>query len=410
MLDSQLSAQHLATERCLTDMAIAHELARQKSQKISEEKLRQKLREGSQELRALEAKLRNAYIAKQQLIQIADKKARICDEMAKEAAYTHLMELEQRPCRTKSEQDELHRKTRQLQLKAQLDAQLNERADIRRFAYEERLRDKAMVEETTRRVHEADKKEREKKAMVRQLLKEDMIQQRAVQKALRICEHEKNIKAEQMATEYVSTKDAKDERIKQENKAHLLASQSVQENLRTALQEREVRARELENARERLLLNEKEQEFQESQRESVQRKLAIQKQMQQDYNEYLKGKQQKAGLESTVQRRMGQLLKLQMQQENMRADYEKEKCEQLKKENASAMRNALREKEQRMEMESSIVSKQLADLEQWSNRENRIVEEERERILMTHVPKLGEHLPKGIFLNREEMEKTMGRS
>ena len=55
--------------------ALATELARAKLAQMSEEKMRQQVRESSIELRELEAKLKEGYVAKERAAQIMEKEA-----------------------------------------------------------------------------------------------------------------------------------------------------------------------------------------------------------------------------------------------------------------------------------------------------------------------------------------------
>lgn len=61
---------------------LAHELEQVKLENIRKEKMRQQIRENTEELRVLESKLRAAYVGKTIRAQIAEKESRLVEEKA----------------------------------------------------------------------------------------------------------------------------------------------------------------------------------------------------------------------------------------------------------------------------------------------------------------------------------------
>ena len=68
-------------------------IERRKAEAFREEKLIQRIREDSEELRELEAKLKAAYVSKERKTQIAEKQARTMEERVCRSKSHHVLIL-----------------------------------------------------------------------------------------------------------------------------------------------------------------------------------------------------------------------------------------------------------------------------------------------------------------------------
>ncbi|VDQ01258.1 unnamed protein product [Trichobilharzia regenti] len=140
------------------DESLAKQLSKIHLERLSEQKLRQKIRNESVELRELGNKLRSAYVAKQQLAQIAEKRAHAYDLMTEEALQAHQLASQLGDDLIVAEEEETRRKESQMKHRRELDAQMMEQAELRRKAYEEFLHDKQMIDEVVNKIKQEDEK------------------------------------------------------------------------------------------------------------------------------------------------------------------------------------------------------------------------------------------------------------
>merc|ERR1712033_81388 len=87
--DAQLRCQQSEQEERL-----ATEMERIRLETDRDERIRRQVRENSLELRELETKLRDAYTAKEQKAQMAERQAKEYDDAVREAEITNRMKLE----------------------------------------------------------------------------------------------------------------------------------------------------------------------------------------------------------------------------------------------------------------------------------------------------------------------------
>lgn len=133
---------------------LANELDRMKRHKIHDEKMRQQIRESTQELRDLEIKLRAAYVAKGLMAQRMEKEARTAEERRNEEKENErllkarMSDLEDE---RRKEEDELKRK---LDLRNALQDQIITTNQRKQFLYEEFLKEKTILDEIVKRIYD----------------------------------------------------------------------------------------------------------------------------------------------------------------------------------------------------------------------------------------------------------------
>merc|ERR1711968_14105 len=93
-----------AQQQAAEEEALSAAISRQKSEKLRDEKLRQRLIEGSEELRALEEKLKAAYTSKERAVQIQEKT--ILSQRLKDREATMVLQMEEDRQRAIADEEE----------------------------------------------------------------------------------------------------------------------------------------------------------------------------------------------------------------------------------------------------------------------------------------------------------------
>jgi len=112
----------------------------------------------SEEIKVLEQKLRAAYIAKERQAQMAEKKALQYDRMAEEAEMSRKIQEQIALAEKERALKEAVLARNKIQYNETLRAQLADKENQRKKAYEEFLHDKMMIDEIVRKIYEEDQR------------------------------------------------------------------------------------------------------------------------------------------------------------------------------------------------------------------------------------------------------------
>merc|ERR1712173_2199 len=160
----QQSDERITAKRHLRRLAQEeHEREIQKGILITAEKMRQQIRETSYELRELEEKLRAAYVNKERAAQIAEKMAERHDDETKDRELFAMMQEEENKSQENMIKKQRARDQAAIEYQEQLERQLEEQEHKKQMEYEEFLKDKLLIDEAVRKIHEEDQSEQERR-------------------------------------------------------------------------------------------------------------------------------------------------------------------------------------------------------------------------------------------------------
>ena len=142
------------------DEALAQELARRNVEKVRHQKNVQRVVEQSEELRDLEAKLKVAYMNKERDVQILEAAKLVEQQRTDDARVAEEMEKD-RQRGLKAEAYRAYLRTQDgVLMRQELDAQMIEKEERKKLAYEEFLKEKSMVDEVVERILAEDAAEK----------------------------------------------------------------------------------------------------------------------------------------------------------------------------------------------------------------------------------------------------------
>eukprot|EP00658_Telonema_sp_P-2_P001359 TRINITY_DN1050_c0_g1_i11.p1 TRINITY_DN1050_c0_g1~~TRINITY_DN1050_c0_g1_i11.p1 ORF type:complete len:298 (-),score=138.51 TRINITY_DN1050_c0_g1_i11:575-1468(-) len=140
---------------------ITAELHRRKVEEFRDEKLVQKIREGSEELRSLEDKLKAAYMNKERKAQIQEKEIMQQIRAEEEAKADLVMEEDRRRGIHMDAKEAYMRKSAAFEAQDQLEEQILEREHQKELAYQAYLEEKAKVDGLVQKMNQEDVAEME---------------------------------------------------------------------------------------------------------------------------------------------------------------------------------------------------------------------------------------------------------
>merc|ERR1711959_431318 len=238
---------------------IAAEIHRRKIEEFRDEKLVQKIRESSEELRCLEEKLKSAYMCKERKAQITEKKIMQQIRAEEESKADAMMEEDRRRGIHMDAKEGYLRKAAALEAQTQLEDQILEREHQKELAYQAYLEEKAKADGLVQKMDEEDKAEREadarKKAETQGWIASYLEDRRQWKR-----EEMQRVKDEEKAIlDYAAKKRAEQGAWEEKKKAEADFKDKMCAEIAAEIRRKEKEREELEDIRETLALEEEEE-------------------------------------------------------------------------------------------------------------------------------------------------------
>jgi len=380
---------------------IAAELHRRKIEDFRDEKLVQKIRESSQELRELEEKLKAAYMSKERTAQIAEKKVMYQIRAEEEAKADEMMEEDRRRGLHMDAKETYMRRSAAKEAQEQLEEQILEREHQKELAYQAYLEEKAKVDGLVQKMNSEDRAEMEaemqKKAETQGWIANYLDDRRTWKR-----EEMDRVKEEERAImEYAAKKRAEQGAWEEKKKAEADFKDRMHAEIAAEIRRKEREREELEDIRETLALEEEEERLRRKE-EGERMKQEVDKQMMLEaYEESQQVKAERMAREAEEDEKFKQAMLAKFAEED--------RLEQL-----SAQRRRMKQLEHKKEVERLLAERRAAyeqqRLAEAAERQveeraeqyrQEIIERERQRLLAEHLPNL-EHLPKGVLATTED--------
>lgn len=386
------------------EAALTEELKRQQAEQIRKEKLAQLMREQAPELRDLQAKLIAAKTAKERQIQIQEAKLEKDRTQAAEKVWGD--HLHSDAIRYEKEEAEKKAQT-QAKLRAQMDVQrqqMEDRKSVLREAEEVYLREKAEVDAVVAKIQEQDylealaKVEKQRATMVEhhqflsqreQLLREEKERHHQEELAIRQYMEEQN-KRKESGERLRREKEAVKAKILDEQSRKIAAELAKKEELESLINDfyEEQRAAKLHQE----MLAEKE------------RKIRDREMMLAANAEQMRLKQQVREKEMAEEQIFRQKMMEKFAADDRLDELNRQKRAQLKQEHAKKVQELIDEK-RRLQEEDRLREQRLEEQAKVAEVERqKLVAEERARMLAEYADILAEFCPKGVAQSKEDLE------
>jgi len=386
------------------DARIAAFLQKQQQDLERDERLVQRVRQDSDELRQLQEKLNMAEVSMMRKLQLQEKKV----VQAQQAAYDSALDAQVEKTRLQQcaaeEAKEQRRREEQVLGAAILTEQMEERHAAQRAQKKEFERERSAVDEIVRKIHEEDHEElvrkKHKQEATKKYIREFMLDREKMRTAQRAAQQaeEDEIRAYNDAVAARQAGLAAKEKAKADEAARVLA-EIVKKK------EAEERARaQLEDLINKLHFEEEQKKLRDAKKakEEAQAKARLEMLRANDYQLQLKAqrRQKEAEIEEENTRRM-----LQKFAEDEKAEKEGELRRQKQMaefkaevEGLAAYKRGLYDAQKAAELE------EYARFQAEEDKRQAIIESERKRLLLEHAVRLMEFLPKGTLQRPEDLE------
>jgi hypothetical protein len=383
---------------------LAAVLAEKKHAHAVEMKRRQMLREISPELRALEQQLQAAYVSKERSAQIAERAVQDERDFQRESAWAeHIAEETRRAERLEAERT-ARSKVQQSEYNQQLARQLDEKDLKRQQAYDEFLREKALIDDAVQRLLDEDRKEQEKRiagqAQLRQHIADFQEQRKQWQRQQENLIRQENERIAHFAKE----QETRRHDLQAKKMADEVAKESVYSRLAVEIDARQRELEEMERVRTDFYQEEQAERARLQEKEDIERKLRMRMQLREAHEFQHKLKEERSQAEQREEEEFRQ---------RMLAKFaEDERLEQM-----NAQKRRMRELEHRRMIERMITerreqrtqerARQTMEAQEERDRTDafrRAVEEERQRLLREHAERLIGFLPPGVIRSEADLQ------
>jgi len=405
---AQMQAAHEAQQRTqrlrMQDEKLAAELVKRKTESIREQKNIQRVVEQSEELRDLEEKLKQAYMNKERDAQVLESAALLKKERAADADIAGLVEVErQRGLQAEAYRDYLRQKEGRT-IKVALNAQVEEKMEMKRQAQEQFVKEKADVDAVVAAIEEEDRREAEARE-----IKESQIRAHITDfvREKEIFKHQHAVRAEAEKAEIRAYADE----VMQRETAFRLAREQDQHSkdeifarLASDMAERQLVADEMETLRNELSIQETEERVIQKEREKAERAEQNKKDigLANEYQRQLKAiqREEEKGEEEAFKAAM--MAKF---AEDDRLDQMNEQRRRMKRlEHRREIERLLERRRAKFEEERQAQVGEQRQQDAADATRGKIIEAERRRLLAAHAKNLDlKHLPKGVLQGKDDL-------
>jgi len=382
---------------------ISAELHRRKIEEFRDEKLVQKIRESSEELRELEEKLKAAYMTKERKAQIQEKGVVAQIRNEEEAKLDMMMEEDRRRGVHMDAKEQYMRTSAALEAQGQLEEQILEHEHQKELAYQAYLEEKAKVDALVTKISDEDRAELEA-VSCRKNETQGWIRKYLEERKDWKMEEQAQVRAEEQAIlDYAAKKRSEQGAWEAKKQAEQDFKDRMCAEIAAEIRKKEMEREELEDIRETLALEEEE--------ERLRRKEEGERKKRSDDRAMMM-----AAAEEAKMVKEARLAKEKEEEEKFREAMMLKFAEEDKLEQMSAQRRRMKQMEHKREVERLMEERRAAyeeqrmqeaaerEIEERAERfRQEIIERERQRLLEEHLPHLQGNVPKGVLQKEEDM-------
>jgi len=384
--------------------ALSAAMATLEMEKVRDEKFRAQIRETAPELRDLEAKLKAGYTSKELQHQITARETARQEETtrmrstAKELARAEAdYEAEQREQAMRE-----HEKTMRYQ--GELEDQLAMQETRRRDAYEQFLRDKAMIDDIVLKIQEEDDEEARRKRDKMRLTREEQLAFEDERMAYKQAMLDQMQKEDEIIAQQAAEQDARDAGLKAAKAGQQAALEELQQRMGAEAARARHEADEMDRVRQELYEEEMRVAVEERARADAAKRVRMRDELMEERERFL----ERSAAQKAEEAREEAEFRAAMMEKFARDDKLEQMGAQKRRmkaiEHRRAIEGLIEERRARIEHERAMESRASEDEQNREAIRQQVIEEERQRMLREHAVKLLGYLPKGVIKGDSDLD------
>lgn len=403
MMQAQSDAQASALAR-EQEERLAHAIDEVKRADLRKEKDIQRIREESEELRALEAKLKAAYMNKEREAQHAERKAREHALRTEEAQWDSAMEADRIAAIAAMQEKEAKRRQHASNARVYLDEQIKQKDSMKSASAAEFVEEKALIDSIVGKIRQQDEDEeqsRRAKRMETQIYIKQFIKEKDEERRQKLADMERE---EQIIEKYAEEKRQQMDAWEAGKQAAQFErdriAEQIAEQQRARLKEQEY----MENLRNDLVMEEREEAMRIKEKEQYERRI-------QERLDMMKANEEQQIIKAA------RAEALQEEEEKFREQMLAKFAEDDRIEQMNAQKRRMKQADHRREVER-LIDARRAEFEAQKAAEliegqdggvlgeakRQLIAEERKKMIAEHAAKLYGYLPPGTLLSEDDLE------
>ncbi|KAJ3089592.1 hypothetical protein HK102_005998, partial [Quaeritorhiza haematococci] len=396
-------------ETRLKEEAAAKQAEDEYQQALREWKIRQSIKESSEELRELEKKLDSAYLNKERSLQIQRKLLTLEQAKAEELQMKATMEKQLKLLKEEERRKAKEEQQRTIEYKGSLDQQLEEAEAKKKAEYHQFLREKALIDEIVQRIMAEDERE-SKRRMERQKEEKKYIESflEARQK-WRSAEKARQEAENQLIEEYARLQREREDQLRQAKKSvdhekNLVYQKHIFFQLAAEMERKEKEQQELERLRIDYSQEEAEEKARKLDEELLKTRIRKRLELIEAFHKQMADKRRKLQIEQEEEGEFRRKLMEKFAEDEKIEQMTAQKRRMKQQEHKRAIDAIVEERRKRiqeqqaMELEAQRRERELEEYRQ------QVIEQERQRLLREHAVGLLGYLPKGIFKDEQDLD------
>lgn len=375
-----------------------------KRDELRREKDIQRIREESEELRVLEAKLKAAYMNKEREAQHVEKKIIVAETRASDAAIDARMEEDRIAAVNAMQAEEAARRKEASKGRVYLDSQISDRIEKEAKNEENFKAEKVMIDAIVDKIRQQDEDEeqvRRAKSMETQLYIKDFLKQKDEWRKDQIA----SAKAEEeRISAYAEEKRQQNDAWEASKEAAQFERDAIAEKIATEARERLREQEYMENLRNELVVEEREEAMRQKEKEMAERRI-------EERLEMIRANEQQQ------QMKLARAEAMEIEESKYRAQMLAKFAEDDRIEQLNAQKRRMKQAEHRREVERLIEARRVeyeaqkeTELQEREDEKvllgakQSIIEEQRKLMIMEHASKLAGYLPPGTIMSEADLE------
>lgn len=382
---------------------LAMEMEKIKLEKIRDEKRRDQIKNNSEELRELEAKLRTGYMNRERAAQIAEKRAIRMEELQREAAVRKVMETETKRAAIESEQRDVEKYQEMMQYRKDIENQLEDNEQKKQEAYEEFLKEKLMIDEIVRKIYEEDERNEQMRIEKMNATKRYIDEFKRTRDEWRRSEKARFEEENKKILRYAEQQRQREEERNNALKKDFAQKQALVEALGEKLYAERLRKEEMENVQIELNVEEQREADLQAQQAEKERQFRLRIQMQEDYAREMHFKVALAEQQRAEDENFRILMTEKFAEDDRIHQMNAQKRRMKQLEHKRQIQALLEERQRAREQEKLDEQNQWKERQAMEQARLEVVEQERQRLLKEHATKLLGYLPKGVLEKEQDL-------
>ncbi|CBY21895.1 unnamed protein product [Oikopleura dioica] len=372
---------------------------------VKDEKLRQRVREESEELRQLKSALVRGYVNKEREKQILEKIERQQEAIVEEIQSIVLTEQSQKEHQEAEEQAEKEKQEKIICYKSELGSQLIAQREAEERAYCDYLEEQRQCDDMITQIQEEDRIAREAELAKKEEQRQFIEKFKQEQAEWRANEIRRNQEEDERVARYKAEKDKQEKEMETKKADNNAAKEYCQEKLGNMLTAIRQEQEEFEKLVCELAMNEQEERAKQAEKERDEKVIRDREELMRVHQLHTQMKLERQAAEQAQENLYRAQIMAKFAEDDRIEQMNAQKRRMKQLEHKKAVEELIRiRREKKEESHKQAIAEREREVQE-ARIKAQIIEEERQVILQQHADQLLGYLPKGVIRDSKDLER-----